>query len=66
MKAKETRELLKTKGLKRTDINVTTGKGSSGDMILLTIKTKGSYEVAKKLFGNDRNFHISCSNALMD
>ncbi len=65
MNAKETRELLKTKGLKRTDVNVTTSKGSSEGMIILTIKTKGSYEIANALFGSDDNFHISCANALM-
>ena len=65
MNAKETRDLLKSKGLKRTDVNVTTSKGSSEGMIILTIKTKGSYEITKSLFGNNRNFHISCANALM-
>ena len=65
MNAKQTRELLKTKGLKRTDVNVTTSKGSSEGMIILTIRTKGSYEIANALFGSNDNFHISCANALM-
>ena len=65
MNAKQTRELLKTKGLKRTDVNVTTSKGSSEGMIILTIRTKGAYKIVKTLFGTDRNFHISCSDALM-
>ena len=63
---KEIREALKANGLKRTDVNVTSGKGSSEGMAILTIRTKGSYKIAKMMFGDNDNIHISCSNALMD
>ena len=65
-KAQTVRETLKSLKIKRTDVNVTVGSGSSKEMAIITIRKNGFYSSVKKLFGSDSMVHISCSNSLMN
>ena len=64
-KAQEVRKQLKTLNVKRTDVNVTSGKGSSDGMAIITIRKEGFYSSVKKMFIDDSMVYISCSNDLM-
>jgi len=66
--AKEIREILKANGIKRTEVNVTSGRGSIKGSLIIQIRQKGFYNKVKSLFDFSlkSNLHLSCLNSLMD
>ena len=66
--AKQIRDILKENGIKRTQVNVTTGKGSMKGSFTIEIREKGFYTKVKSLFDFSikSNLCLSCLNSLMD
>lgn len=66
MKAKEVRQILKQNLVKTTNVNVTSGTGSSKGMVIITIRKPNNYKLVKALFENNDKIYISCSTAMMN
>lgn len=66
MEAKEVRQILKQNLIKSTDVNVTSGTGSTRGMVIITIRKPNNYKIVKALFGNNDKIYISCSNSMMN